>query len=200
MDPAKLPRFKLVVAVDGTDHAEEVLEFALDQASRHDRPDIHVLRVIDSLGEEAVQSARQRLAALAGAKLDTFAPAEPEPAWRVRLHVRPGRADDEIVSLALEVEADLLVIGGSTVGKRKPHLGDVAEHVLATSPCPVLVVRVQDQQEHDLQDRQCPDCVKVRAESDGEQWFCDAHHGSHFGTSTMLLAHSESLLRGGPMW
>ncbi len=200
MDPAKLPRFKLVVAVDDTDHAEEVIEFALDQATRHDRPDIHLIRVVDDATEEIVQTARQHLAALAGAKLDTFAPREGEPGWRVRMHVRPGRPTEEIVGLALEVEADLLVIGGPTVGRRRPHLGEVAEHVLATSPCPVLVVRVADQQEHEMQARQCPKCVAVRAESDGESWFCEQHAGTYFGTSTLLMAHSESLLRGGPMW
>ena len=200
MDAAKLPRFKLVCAVDGSDHADAVLEFALDQASRHERPDIHVLRVVDADSEEATQSARQRLSALAGAKLDTFAPPASEPAWRVRLHVRPGRAGEEIIGLAYEVEADLLVIGGETVGGRKPHLGPTAEQVLAGSPCPVLVVRVADQPDHELAARQCPDCVAVRAESEGERWFCDAHAGDYFGTSTLLLAHSESLLRGGPMW
>ena len=200
MDPAKLPRFKLVVGVDASDRADAVLEFALDQASRHERPDIHLLRVVDGENAQAIDDARQGLGALAGAKLETFAPIGTEPDWRVRLHVRPGRAAEEIASLAFEVEADLLVIGGDTVGKRRPHLGETAEHVLASSPCPVLVVRVADHEDHELRERQCPDCVKMRADSDGERWFCDKHAGGYFGTSTLLMTHSESTMRGGPMW
>jgi nucleotide-binding universal stress UspA family protein len=200
MDPAKLPHFRLVVALDATDEADAVLEFALDQASRHEQPDIHVVRVIDGATEDEQQSARQRLAAICSAKLETFAPAKPEPAWRVRLHVRPGRIAEEIINLAYEVEADLLVIGGPTVGRIRPHLSHITEHVLASAPCPVLVVRVTELEEHELAARQCPDCVAVRAESDGERWFCEAHAGTYFGTSTLLMGHSEPLTRGGPMW
>jgi nucleotide-binding universal stress UspA family protein len=200
MDPAKLPRFKLVVALDGSDEADAVLEFALDQARRHERPEIHILQVVDRPDDTTLETTRQRLSAQAGAQLETFAPAEPDSHWRVRVHVRPGHVAEEIVGLAYEVEAELVVIGGTSTGRWRPHLGSTAQLVLATSPCPVLVVRVADQEEHELAARQCPDCVRMRADTDGERWFCDAHVGSHFGTSTLLLGHSESLLRGGPMW
>jgi nucleotide-binding universal stress UspA family protein len=200
MDAAKLPRFKLVVGVDASDHADEVVEFALDQAARHDLPDIHLLQVVAADTEEAVQTARQRLAAVVGSKLDTFVPEGDRAGWRVRLHIRPGKAAEEIVSLAYEVEAEMIVIGGHTEGRRKPHLGETSSRVMADSPCPVLLVRVAEQESHELASRQCPDCVRVRAESDGEVWFCDKHTGGYLSTSTLLMPHSESLMRGGPMW
>jgi nucleotide-binding universal stress UspA family protein len=200
MDAAKLPRFKLVVGVDASDHADEVVEFALDQAARHERPELHLLQVVDAETEEALQTARQHLAAVVGSKLDTFVPDAERGDWRVRLHVRAGGAADEILALALEVAADLLVIGGHTEGRRHPHLGHTSSSVLASSPCPTLLVRVAEQESHDLATQQCPDCVRVRAESDGEVWFCDQHTGGYLSTSTLLMPHSESLMRGGPMW
>jgi nucleotide-binding universal stress UspA family protein len=200
MDAAKLPRFTIVTGVDASEHADEVVEFALDQAARHERPDLHLIQVVDAETEEALQSARQRLTAVVGSKLDAFAPEDARADWRVRLHVRAGRAAEEVVSLALEVEAELVVIGGHTEGRRRPHLGDTGSKVVATSPCPVLLVRVADQESHELAARQCPDCVRVRAESDGELWFCDKHTGGYLSTSTLLMPHSESLMRGGPMW
>jgi nucleotide-binding universal stress UspA family protein len=56
--------------------------------------------------------------------------------------VRVGRASDEIVTAALELEASLLVTGTHGRGGLEHLLaGSVAETVVRTAPCPVLVVR-----------------------------------------------------------
>lgn len=56
--------------------------------------------------------------------------------------VRVGPAWDEIVRLAAEEKADLLVVGtqGRT-GLERLLLGSVAERVIRRAPCPVLTVR-----------------------------------------------------------
>ena len=41
------PHFRLVVALDLSEYAEIVLEYALDQAARHSAPDIHFVHVIE---------------------------------------------------------------------------------------------------------------------------------------------------------
>jgi len=61
-----------------------------------------------------------------------------------------GRADDEIVRLAGELQADLVIISthGST-GFRHLLIGGTAERVVRHAPCPVLVVK---QHEHEFLD------------------------------------------------
>ena len=39
-------RFPILIAIDDTEYAAAVLQHGLDQAARHDAPDIHVLRVV----------------------------------------------------------------------------------------------------------------------------------------------------------
>src|SRR5687768_13638357 len=100
MEPAKLPRFRMVVAVDASEHADAVIEFALDQASRHDRPEIHLMCVVDHATDERLKHAHERLASQISTGLETFTPESRDAGWRVRLHVRGGRAAEEIVNLA----------------------------------------------------------------------------------------------------
>ena len=62
-----------------------------------------------------------------------------------RIHVKVGRAFDQICAVAREVAADLLVIAthGHT-GLKHLVLGSTAERVVQHAPCPVLVVRDEE--------------------------------------------------------
>jgi nucleotide-binding universal stress UspA family protein len=195
MEPVKLRRFKVVVGLGASERADAVLEYALDQASRHERSELHLLTVVPDDTHEATENARARLAGLAESKLETFGGA----GRRVHLHVRPGDTCEQLTELVHEVEADLLVVGGTPRGERKPRLGPVAQHMVENAACVVLLVRIPDYLDHPLRDRQCPACVTVRAESDGERWFCDEHTGGRTLNSVTLLSHSEPSLRGGLM-
>jgi len=57
-------------------------------------------------------------------------------------HVRGGRPYQEIVELAREIDADLIVLAtrGHT-GLKRILLGSTAERVVRLAPCPILVVR-----------------------------------------------------------
>jgi nucleotide-binding universal stress UspA family protein len=60
-------------------------------------------------------------------------------------HLRVGRADAEIVDLAEEIEAGLVVLGSRGLGGVKRALmGSVSYSVVRHAHCPVLVVRRQD--------------------------------------------------------
>ncbi len=63
--------------------------------------------------------------------------------------VRLGRAWQEIVEIAKERKADLVVMAthGYT-GLRHALLGSVVEKVMRHAPCPVLTVRAEDQEVH----------------------------------------------------
>ena len=67
------------------------------------------------------------------------------PEGRVSVRVERGRASSEIVRVAQEEKADLLVMGthGYT-GMAHVLLGSTAERVLRKAPCPVLTLRASD--------------------------------------------------------
>jgi len=190
-EPSKTPRrFRIVIALDGLEYSEIVLEHGLDQAARHDAPDLHILTVVDK--EADLEAIKTWLATSVLEGLETFRAGRPD--WRTRLHIRPGRPVDEIVSLVGEIDADLLVIGH--YGLHHPR-HSIADRVIAAAPCPTLVVgltgRTVDPQP------QCPDCVTARAESEGERWFCAAHTGDRLRLSALVPWSSEST-HGGTLW
>jgi nucleotide-binding universal stress UspA family protein len=187
METPTLPRFRMVVALDGSEYAEIVLEHALDQASRHDRPDLHILRVVDDVRD--ADTVKQALAGIVLEGLETFR--EGRPDWRTRLHVRVGRPVDEIVDLANEVAADLVVIG--RYGHRWLRRS-AADKVVAAAPCPTLVVGLT---QHGIEaEPQCPACVAAREASDGERWFC-ADHTAPDRVRLSALVPSTTMAHGG---
>jgi nucleotide-binding universal stress UspA family protein len=195
-------RFKIVVAVDGSEDSPVVLAQALDQAARHDRPEVHVLRVVEAGGwghprpsGDELEGAKADLKSLVTDELEDFAQGPGD--WRVRLHVRAGRGSEEIMNLVSEVEPDLVVVGPDS---RHDKVGAIAEQVLRRSPVPVLLARMPDYGKKEDVPEQCPQCVAVREATEGERWFCDQHTGAYFGTSTLLMSTRGGSLGHGPMW
>jgi nucleotide-binding universal stress UspA family protein len=189
------PRFRIVVALDLSEYAEIVLEYALDQAARHSTPDLHFIHVVDNDRDATIEAAKVELARLVFDGLDTVARG---PDWQARLHLRAGKPHEEIVSLAGELDAHLIVCG--RFGKRGTwrKLGSTAHRVLETAHCPVLAVNLVDRPIEAVE--QCPDCVAVRAESDGEVWFCAAHSAPDRETIATTLVSSMPRVGGGLMW
>lgn len=68
---------------------------------------------------------------------------------RIHPRVERGRASAEIVRVAQEESADIIVIGthGYT-GMAHVLLGSTAERVIRKAPCPVLTVRPKEQAHH----------------------------------------------------
>ncbi|MCB9565089.1 MAG: universal stress protein [Kofleriaceae bacterium] len=203
-------RFQIVVGVDLSEYAPTVLLHAADQAARHDHPTLHLLTAVsDDHGvwrhpteaalAEVEADARTKLFGLAQRVLEDAMPDDAKDRWAVRLYVRRGRPDEQLVDLAAEVEADLLVVGrfGHSHGRRRlRRVGSVADTVVVAADCPVLVVHPP--RERGSQDAQCPDCVKIRRDTAGETWFCSRHHGDRVGHTMSLIG--GPLGRGGTMW
>lgn len=185
------PRYRIVVALDGSQYSEIVLEHALDQAARHDAADLHLVTVINNLAD--VDPTKRWLAQTAIEAVDAFR--EHRGAWRTRLHVRVGKAEEEIPVLAGEVAADLLVIGNYGVhGERR----SIASRIVERTPCATLVVGLEGRELE--AEPQCPECVAVREVTDGERWFCDAHSSDVELRMSTLLPSGVPLTRGGTMW
>jgi nucleotide-binding universal stress UspA family protein len=57
-------------------------------------------------------------------------------------HLREGRADEEIVVLAQEIGAGLIVMGSRGQGRiRRALMGSVSDSVVRHAHCPVIIVR-----------------------------------------------------------
>jgi nucleotide-binding universal stress UspA family protein len=157
-------RYRIVAGIDLSEYSDIVIEHALDQAARHEAPELHFLTVRESRRSASVDIKRA-LWERVYEPLQTFNAHGLD--WRARLHVRRGKPDEQIAALANEIRADLVVIGQFGLhGKRVP------DHVLHEASCPTLVVGMP----HEADVSQvCPMCVTVRDSSDGERWFCAAH-------------------------
>jgi nucleotide-binding universal stress UspA family protein len=190
------PHFRIVVALDLSEYAEIVLEYALDQAARHSAPDLHFIHVVDDDHEETVQSAKQELARLVFGGLDNIGRG---PDWRARLHLRAGKPHEEIVALAGELDAHLVVCGRFGVRRTWRRHASTAHRIIDTAHCPVFAVNLVDRPIETVE--QCAACVAVRAESDGERWFCAAHSAPDRETlATTSLFSSLPRTGGGPLW
>jgi nucleotide-binding universal stress UspA family protein len=184
-------RYRIVIALDDSEYAEIVLEHALDQAARHDAPDLHALVVVDDRTD--IVKVKQRLAALVLEGLDAFRAGRPD--WRTRLHVRRGDPAAEIANLAADIDADLLVVG--RYGVHGAHRS-VADEVVANATCPTLVVGLTG---HAIEpERSCDACAAIREESDGERWFCAEHSAPERLRLTALIPWSTTATHGGPLW
>lgn len=140
--------YRVVVGLDETAGSHCALAEAFDIVERRPEAELHVLHVIDhhgarwpGLGEgtdsDEVQHARETLLRDVDALLSASANCP-----IVTLHVRGGDPALQLLFLAQDVDADLVAVGthGRT-GLQRLLLGSVAERVVRTAPCPVLVVR-----------------------------------------------------------
>jgi len=142
-----LPR-TILVAIDFSDHADHALDYAAGLAQRLDAK-LHLVHAIavPSLGvpelgvayssmmmESTVKEAQDALAALAARYRDRSPIAT--------THLEVGDARDVIDRVAETIGADLIVMGThGRRGIRRALLGSVAEAIVRSAPCPVLVVR-----------------------------------------------------------
>ena len=187
------PTHRIVVALDLSEYAEIVLEHALSQAIFHEAPDLHFITVVEH-SKLDLDDVKHHLAALVIPALEGI----DRKNWRVHLHVRQGKAAEEIANLAADIRAHLLVVG--RFGVHHPHrrIGKSANEIIGLATCPVYVVVLSDQSP-DVQP-QCPDCVAIRASSKGEIWFCAKHVAADGVNLDIAIDSSVSFTDGGLMW
>lgn len=175
MDSSKLlgtiRRYRIVAGIDLSEYADIVLEHALDQAARHQAPELHLVTVRERR-KPSSDEVKQALWERVYPALETFN--RHGTGWRARLHVRRGKPDQQLALLAAEVRADLLVIGQFGLHHPRATARSFANRVLHEAPCPTLVVGMPAAFDHP----QCTLCAAVRETSDGEHWFCSDHTSS----------------------
>ena len=195
----------VVVGVDYSEVSRLALREGLRVASERGESEVHVVHVDSEAhsipapwaDEEALAEVRsrqtsaaadlteasQRLHRLVVEDVAAFQEASRQPGTaiqRVVSHVRTQAAGREIAQLAVDLEADLVVVGthGRT-GLARILLGSVAHTVVTHSPCPVLVVRPKQASLVPGIEPPCPLCLEARKLSGGAQLWCEQHRARH---------------------
>jgi nucleotide-binding universal stress UspA family protein len=136
---------KILLANDGSDQAFDALALALNLA-RESGAELHMVSVeevpylpetIEEVREDTGVDARRfhavlnRARAMAGAR-----------GVELHTHVLAGHPVRDIVNLAADLKADLLVVGASGHSALYDRMiGSRADRIVHLAPCPVLVVR-----------------------------------------------------------
>lgn len=138
---------KILVATDGSSDAELAITTAADLATSTGS-ELHVVTAgfvppmypyRDLYSPEALERARQEAKEMLDSQVERIRSAG-ETA--VESHLRLGQADREIVDLADDIGAGLIVMGSrGRGGIRRALMGSVSDSVVRHSHCPVMIVR-----------------------------------------------------------
>lgn len=143
----------IVVGADGSELGDLAVVRAFEMARERDRVDIHAIHVAtDEEMEDAPGTSRlekqdyllETLPHELWARLERLAQnmSAPPGEMRVSVHVRFGPAHEVIHQVAVDYDADLIIVGThGRQGLERFVLGSVAEKLVRTAHCPVLVVR-----------------------------------------------------------
>ncbi|MEZ4398982.1 MAG: universal stress protein [Kofleriaceae bacterium] len=141
---------QVVVGYDFSPTAETALRSAIDLASRSPRHVLHILVAVDDahpvptlpttkVDYQYTEKVHDHLTARLA---DTFAAAAPEAHIHFFVHVRIGKPGKQMLALAEEVGADLIIVGShGWRGLDRVLFGSVSEEVVRGAGCPVMVVR-----------------------------------------------------------
>jgi nucleotide-binding universal stress UspA family protein len=211
---APVDRYTIVVGLDFSEPSDEALDQAFHAAHAREHAEVHVLHVELDLATHAREahlereweptaaavppvSNLDRLEAHVVARLERFRAAHGSPRFaRLVSHFRLGSAAEQLVQLAADLDADLVVVGThGRHGMARLLLGSVAERVIRLAHCPVLVVRPKDHlglrhAELPRPAPPCPACVARRRETGGDELWCTEH------AAPQVRPHVTSFTRG----
>ncbi|WP_047865718.1 universal stress protein [Rubrobacter aplysinae] len=147
---------RIVLAVDGSEESKAATDTAIDLVKRTGS-ELYVVHAgftaylpyahpymaenVESFAERAEKEAREFLENRVEQIKDQ---ANGQTGARVHTHLRRGDPKKEIVELAEEVDAGLVIIGSRGLGGvRRALMGGVSDSVVRHAHCPVLVVRTE---------------------------------------------------------
>jgi nucleotide-binding universal stress UspA family protein len=136
---------KILHANDGSQHAFNALALAL-KIAKHSGAELHMVSVeeIDYL-PETMEDVREETGVAARrfhSVLNKSRAMAEESQITLKTHVIAGHPVRDIVDLARDLKADLLVVGGSGHSALYDRMvGSRADRIVHLAPCPVLVVK-----------------------------------------------------------
>ncbi|MEJ2271382.1 MAG: universal stress protein [Candidatus Bathyarchaeota archaeon] len=147
---------KILVPIDGSEHTEKVLNYALDLAEKYSA-EIMLFSVAQTYVTTGPTFVTHPVSPLETqgvyiSEIETAHKKVLEEAFRRAKKIKPdlnvskklvnGRASDEIVTIAKEENFDLIVMGSRGLGGIKEFfLGSVSDRVADNAQCPVLIVK-----------------------------------------------------------
>jgi nucleotide-binding universal stress UspA family protein len=144
---ATTDRSIIVVGTDFSEQADRALDRALREAGRRAGAEVHVVHVApdaakpwlsaDAVVDHVQHHTCQCMDRMLGDVDDAAIP-------RVVAHYRHGSPVEGIAKLAIDLGADLIIVGAHGAGHARPFLGSVAEGVARLARCPVLFVSTDD--------------------------------------------------------
>ena len=175
-------RFRVVVGCDFSPLSQIAITMAASVAAPVPGAAIEALYVSPPAGQKLSYEQRADVSDEIRAQLRSFIEsgvrAAGVSAIKVNAHVYPGDPATEILRLAEDVRADLILVGThGRVGVKRLLMGSVAEEVMREARCPVLVMRPKHYEEHTelAPEPACPACVAVRDQTSGAARWCSAH-------------------------
>jgi len=145
------PFRRILCAADLTPASEHTLDLGLSMASENDAA-VTLLHVVEALPERTegklylavpeIGPLRHELMAQARAELHKAVPEAARDFCTVTERVEAGAAWSEILRVAEELDADLIVMGAHTRGVLgRIFFGSTSSHVVRRAACPVLVIQ-----------------------------------------------------------
>ena len=145
---------KILFAIDGSQSADNALDFGLDLAMKYSA-EVMIVSVIDSPQSSLVvkgmiyapASTENYLKKLRDFHKQILLEAQNktkkiDPKLKVSIKLLEGRPDDKIVETAKKEAIDLIVVGSRGLGGIKEFvLGSVSDRVADEASCPVLIVK-----------------------------------------------------------
>jgi nucleotide-binding universal stress UspA family protein len=182
-------RFVVLAAVANAPNEREVVRVGANFARAIPGGELHLVQVVEDVPPpisvvpappglgvtttEIVGAARKHLDEVASGARGQFT-------GRIVEHLAAGSAWKQILQVAIDLQADILLVGthGRT-GIKRMVLGSVAEAVVRRASCPVIVVRPKDYHAFVPPEIEpaCPDCLQTQRETNGERLWCDQHGG-----------------------
>ena len=173
--PAKV----ILAALEHTYESAEVITQAFAQARQLPGAELHFVHVVDErfpAHPDVVQ--RTQLVYQARQFLDDALPASSDVPYAK--HVAEGNPAKQVLELAADLGAALLVVGSGKPKIERLLLGSVSAKVTEGAHCPVLVVRAVDYPEISPKiEPPCPDCAAVRRTTNGATLWCEEHSRRH---------------------
>jgi nucleotide-binding universal stress UspA family protein len=142
---------KILVAIDGSEHADHALGFALDLACKYSAklllltvvpPVFLPMPALNFMKSQAISDASAELeASFKAALMRAEEKAKKQSNVNVFTRLEHGNADEVIIETAKAGNFDVIVVGSRGLGRRDFALGSVSSRVAENACCPVLIVK-----------------------------------------------------------
>jgi nucleotide-binding universal stress UspA family protein len=181
-------KFLILMEVDFSENGASVLQSAAELTSTTPDAELHLVHAFGPVVRADQLRCFPALSDLtsiedcdaAGAALHRIAASIALRDTRVCAHVHEGSATTVIAQLAEDIGADLIVIGNhDRAGGNCPSFGWIAEKLVRTAPCPVLIVRSKTMRSSEPIAPPCPACEAGKRLTWGAHLRCIDHAPRH---------------------